>query len=539
MTARWRMAAAALLSLLAFSYHIPAAIQNLRFLRGDDNTAVLPFALEPMRPVIEDFGRFERPDDLFVTDRIISVNGHAIANESALGRLLAELQPGSGLVLEVEHYPPGARSWRQFVFVIAAERTSATIRYYAMFFGILFPLMCVGLALAVLVAKPLENRTWLVCGVLLFFAQAALFSRAEPDQWPLWLQFPAIVFHDAASWTGPIWVFLLILDARQGTLPRLQWFHWLPIATVAALALILTAGSIGASISYTAVEPLTPALPVMAWLALSSIYVAMSGLFYGLILGKGPLLGLAFFRYERLRVAAWLSFAPMIAAFGPRTFGLGKGFDTFSSLALWILVFGSLSFLPLAIAITNLFPPMEGLRTSLRHKLGRLAPWLGRGFPGQTRAEEEIRAICNAIPDRPASLDFLDAVTAGIAGALATGRVVVFGKTQGVFSPLRSFGYMRPVEFQFAESGSLAEALRREVATGRQQLGWAAAQDEQLKLQAMQVVYHAPLAVGGELTGFFSLGFSPGRRYSDAEQRLLAPLAQRTAAALANLASNA
>jgi hypothetical protein len=537
MSARWRMAAAAVLSVLAFSYHIPAAIQNLRFLFGDDNTAVLPFALEPMRPVIADFGRFDRPDDLFVTDRIISINGHAIDSESALGRVLAELRPGSGLALEVEHYPPGATAWRQLVFVTAAERTSTTIRYYALFFGILFPLLCLGLTIAVLATKRLENRTWLICGVLLFFAQLALFSRAEPDQWPLWLQFPAIFFHDAASWTGPIWAFLLMLDARQGSVPKLPWFHWLPIGTVAALAIILTAGSIGASISYAAVEPLTPALPLIAWLALSSIYLAMGLLFCGLILGKGPLPGLAFFRYERLRVAAWLSFAPMIIAFGPRAYGLGKGFDAFSSLAWWILVFGSLSFLPLFLAVTHLFPPAESLWTSLRHKLGRIAPWLGWAFREQSRAEQEICALCAAIPEHPASLDFLDAITAGIAGVLSTGHVVVFGKARGVFSPLRSFGYGRPVEFEFADSGSLAEALRREVATGRQQLGWGAAPDEQLKLQAMQLVYHAPLAVGAELTGFFSLGFSPGRRYSDAEQRLLAPLAQRTAAALANLAS--
>jgi len=261
MSARGRLAAAALLSLLAFSYHVPAAIQNLRFLLGDDNTAVLPFAVEPLRPVIEDFARFERSEDLFVTDRIISINGQAIDSASTLGRVLSELTPGSGVELEVEHYPPGAPSWRQIVFVTAEERTSSTIRDYALFFGILFPLMCVGLAMAVLAVKPLENRTWLVCGVLLFCAQMALFSRAEPDQWPLWLQLPATLFHDAASWTGPIWVFLLMLDARTGKVPRLEWFQWVPIGMVGAVAVIMTAGSLAASISYAAVEPLTPAIP--------------------------------------------------------------------------------------------------------------------------------------------------------------------------------------------------------------------------------------------------------------------------------------
>lgn len=236
----------------------------------------------------------------------------------------------------------------------------------------------------------------------------------------------------------------------------------------------------------------------------------------------------------------WLAFAPMIAAFGPRTFGLGRGFGTFNSTAVWILVWGSLSFLPLAVGITHLFPPAESLGTSLRHKLGRVTPWLGwvldrSLFRGQAWAEEEIRAICAAIPEHPESLDFLDAVTAGIARAMAIGRVVVFGKTGDMFSPLRSFGYMRPVEYDFAESGSLAEALRREVTTGKQQLGWAASTDEQLKLQAMQAGFYTPLAADGELTGFFALGHGAERRYSDAEKRLLDPLAQRTAAALANL----
>jgi hypothetical protein len=539
MNARWRLAAAAVFSCLAFSYHIPAALQNVRFLRGNDNTAVLTFALEPLCPVIEDFTRFERPDDLFVTDRIISINGQTIDSGSTLGRVLAELRPGSGLELEVEHYPPGAQSWRQFVFVTASERTSGTIRDYALYFGILFPLMCVGLAMAGLAAKPLENRTWIVCGVLLFCAQLALFSRAEPDQWPLWLQLPATLFHDGASWTGPIWIFLLLLDVRQGRVPRLQWFHRVPIGTVGAVALIMCAGSLMASISYAALEPLAPAIPFVAWLALSSIYVAVSALFFGLILGKGPRIGLAYFRYQRLRVAAWLSFAPMIAAFGPRTFGLGRGFDTLNSLDLWILVWGSLSFLPLTIGITHLSPPAEPLETSLRHKLAQAAPWLAglmdqTAFREQARAEEEIRALCDAIPEHPESLNFLDAVAAGIARALALGRVVVFGKTGDIYSLLRSFGYMRPVEYDFAESGSLAEALRKEVATGRQRLEWAATTDEQLKLQAMHVAFYTPLAAAGQLTGFFALENSPRRRYSDAEKRLLDPLAQRTAAALAN-----
>jgi hypothetical protein len=168
MSARWRLVAAALLSLLAFSYHGPAAIQNLRFLLSDDHSVLLPFRLEPLRPVISDFERHKQPENLFEGDRVISINGQAIDSPAALGRALADLTPESGLAFEVEHYPPDAPAWPQFVFVSAADRASSTIRYYAFFLGILLPLLCLGLA-----AKPMENRTWLFCGALLFCAQLA------------------------------------------------------------------------------------------------------------------------------------------------------------------------------------------------------------------------------------------------------------------------------------------------------------------------------------------------------------------------------
>jgi hypothetical protein len=105
-------------------------------------------------------------------------------------------------------------------------------------------------------------------------------------------------------------------------------------------------------------------------------------------------------------------------------------------------------------------------------------------------------------------------VTAGIARLLGAGRVVVFGTAGKMFAPLRSFGYRRPLEYEFSESGSLAEALRREISTGRQQLVWEAASDERFKLMAMGTVFYIPLVSGRELAGFFAFSVSPVRLYS-------------------------
>jgi hypothetical protein len=214
---------------------------------------------------------------------------------------------------------------------------------------------------------------------------------------------------------------------------------------------------------------------------------------------------------------------------------------TVDNLLSGIPAFVSFCSLPLAIAVTHLYPPEEPFGTSVRQKVGRVAPWFGwvldrTVFQAQAKAEADIRAMCAVIPEHPESLNFLDAVAAGIARAVATGRVVVFGQADGMLSPLRSFGYPGPLEYLFMESGSLADALQREVSTGQYGLDWTVTSDEQLKLCAMHIGLHTPLSSGGALIGFFALGDSPGRHYSAAEKRLLAPLAQRTAAALANLA---
>jgi hypothetical protein len=534
-----RLAAAAALALLAFCYHIPAAIQNLRFLTGEENSIAPPFELEPLRPVIEDFRPGERPPDLFVTDRILSINGEPIDSASTLGRLLREMPPEAVLTMLVEHYPPGGPSWRQLALVPAQAPDGARLRFLALFFGIVFPALCVLLGFAVLAVNALETRAWLTFGVLLFGAQMAVFSRANPDSWPLALALPAELFHDLGSWTGPIWVFLFLLDARRGKLPKLRWFHWLPITVAGAAALILTLGSLGASLNYALVEPLSPIIPFTAWLAIACIYASLSIFLLGFIfgLGKCPRTARATFRNQRIRLGVWLTFGPMVAAFGPHCVGLGQGFDPSSAPLLWALFWGSFVFLPLFLAFTEIFPPSESLRTSIRYRLARTAPWLGRIldpilFPDWLRAEREIEEICSAIPRSPISLDFLNPVAAGIARVLASGRVVVFGKSEGKFAPLASFGYMRPVEYDFRESGSLAQALRKEISTGRQDFDWTAATDEELKLRAMKGRLYVPFALAGELGGFFVLAERVPREPSGAETRLLAPLAQRTAYAL-------
>jgi hypothetical protein len=75
-------------------------------------------------------------------------------------------------------------------------------------------------------------------------------------------------------------------------------------------------------------------------------------------------------------------------------------------------------------------------------KVGRVVPWFGwvldrTVFQAQAKAEADIRAMCAVIPEHPESLNFLDAVAAGIARAVATGRMAVFGQADGMLSPLR------------------------------------------------------------------------------------------------------
>src|SRR5580658_8731039 len=115
MTARWRVSATVLLALLVLSYHVPAATQNLRFLQGGANRVALPFALEPFRPVVAGFGLRRRPEGLFVTDRILSIDGKPIMSRTAVARALAETDPEDAMILEVEHYPPASHPWRQIV----------------------------------------------------------------------------------------------------------------------------------------------------------------------------------------------------------------------------------------------------------------------------------------------------------------------------------------------------------------------------------------------------------------------------------------
>jgi hypothetical protein len=84
---------------------------------------------------------------------------------------------------------------------------------------------------------------------------------------------PALFYQQAAAWTGPIWIFLLLLDTRHGRVPRFEWFHWLLVAVLGVVAVFMTASSTGAAIGYASVEALAPLSPVTVSLARPGIAV--------------------------------------------------------------------------------------------------------------------------------------------------------------------------------------------------------------------------------------------------------------------------
>jgi hypothetical protein len=520
MTSRLRLAAAIVLTLLALSYHVPLAIENIRMLVDLSNVASVPFGLEPFGPIVSSFGFNERPNDLFKTDRILYMNDEPIRSRSDYARMLHLLKPDDALTLVVEHYPRNDRPWRQSLCFVVGDRSNG--RAYVPFLcGVVFPALFLILAFLSLYLKLNDPQAWVICGLLLFFAQIAAFSPADPYVWPGWLQFPALLFHNAAAWTGAIWIFLLLLMVRGGTLPRLLWFHWIIILPVAMLAAIVTLGALSEGISYAASDFLRPVARVIGGAAVSLTLIALTALFlfFAFMRSRNIRTTRGMFWLQWLKPAMLLGFAPLAAAFGPACMGIGKGFDPTQSMSLFISIHGPLMFFPFVLVYTFLNPPTVPFLGSLR---------FGRG----ARADRAVREICSSIPDEPASVEFLDPVVAGIARVLEVGRVVVFWRSEEKFVALRSYGYAHLPEYEFSLSGSLADALRVEIRSGKQRFDWRASPDEELKLHAMHLSFYIPLESDGELHGFLAFETIPGKPHSDRDKQILASLSAKVSEAL-------
>jgi hypothetical protein len=110
-------ASRALLAALLLCIEGTAIFRALNFLNSRAERVQPPLQLAALSNEVR---RVARPgtdgeDGLFVTDRLLAINGERFTGHAQWAAAVQSAKPGDVWGLEVEHYPPGSSVWRETV----------------------------------------------------------------------------------------------------------------------------------------------------------------------------------------------------------------------------------------------------------------------------------------------------------------------------------------------------------------------------------------------------------------------------------------
>ena len=478
----WLRATALLLTAFALCFHGTLAFETAHKLRHGGLTVLRPWTLQRFSPTVVAIHPFADLEGIYIGDRLLAIDGVPLVNSVVEAEAFQDANPGEVLDVTVNHDPGSDESWVETVPVRLQGPPSSTdptslakASSLITFSAVAWPFWCAMLAAYLLVKRSGERKAWLLTGVLLFSAQLGRASPAHTNLWPDPWRLTAVIYQNIATWSGLVWLVLLILYFPGRLLsPRVSGFVLgVLVPPLSLLTFVHVAGSCGEVISYHSVRWLAPHGLRIHFLSMSLLLIMLTAVIISLKLWRRRLY------YTRkqlqavrlLRLSLLVGFVPWAAylALVTRWIDPQNPLSLSSGPGLWLF---SLSFVvPLTMVYVHCADTILPVPLMFRRWLQ--SSWILRGprlaldqilFRRELEKEEDLRKWLASVPQRPRSLEFLVGAGETISKVVGMNLYCVHWREKQVYQPVYLASGVETEEVS-ADNGLILE-LRRQLETG-------------------------------------------------------------------------
>jgi sigma-B regulation protein RsbU (phosphoserine phosphatase) len=329
-------------------------------------------------------------------DTLEAVDGRPFTGFGVLLDAVERSHPGDLLPVQVRR--PDGTVLTASIRLAAQHSAPPTLAEWmgAVGFSIVLPVFCLCLGFWVAAVRPSDPLAWLLLGLMLSFAQAV---GSTAWRWPMFEA--ASAWHMLWSEAWPIWMLLFgIRFPEPSAFDRKRpWLKWLLAGPLIALAALFAFFQVGKTVSFDAMMPLRPVLPVLSNVHIFLRMAAISIFFFALGHkgGKASSPNVRR-RLEMLWIGACISLTPM---FIEVVRSLIKGKDPLYGLPEWAAVVILLAFalFPLTLAyvvVVQRAMEVRGVvRQSVKYALARGGLWVMRALILAFAAVQVINLIQN------------------------------------------------------------------------------------------------------------------------------------------------
>ena len=399
-----------LVACLAVAFQGGLAYDSALRLADSGAQVVRPWTLDRFGRVIGVINPIVDTGGLNTGDRIVAINGLPLINRSVHSLVLDSAEPGDFLEVAVEragHEGAGIETLLVHLSGVAGTNGAETIWLTA----VVWPLACVGLAVYLLVSSAENRMSWLLAGVLIFFAQLGRVSSADVLVWPEPWRSSALFYQNLTMWPGLLWMLLLILffPGRLWRPPVSRLVVWIAAPGVAALTAVQIVGALGEAFSYQAIRWLEPYGRTIHFSSMNLLlYTLTAFIMMTAFWSSRPLYGfnqLSAFRL--LRTCLFVAFLPMALRvtlladyvrpdYAPwsRWLGVALFIPTLLVPAALVYLHRYARVLPVRLAVR------QWLLSRFEHKTAA-RDWIDRLFPGEARKDTALRECLETIPRIP------------------------------------------------------------------------------------------------------------------------------------------
>jgi phosphoserine phosphatase RsbU/P len=265
----------AVLFALCMISQVPFTVDAVRSWTGDYPD--LPAELGSPWPTVLAVNFPYRNTGLKAGDRVVSVDGRALANAREAARIIREKRRGDRILIAVLRKGQPLN----FQFRLAGlfpDRGQIAITLLTM------PWICLLLGFWVAAARPRDKLAWLMLGILVGLSQLERPTHLDALGWPALIGVSTEAFRIVAQhgWAICMMLFAFYFPKRGRMDARMPWLKWLMLVPLGAMGLWGGVREAWFAIDYVSAERLMPREPWPHWLQMALLYSCISLFFAGI-----------------------------------------------------------------------------------------------------------------------------------------------------------------------------------------------------------------------------------------------------------------